>query len=224
MAAGGDRVLLILEKAGHNVSAPTLTGLAERSDLLSRDVNLSTHIDDIVRNAEAQEAAEIVLVGHSYGGFPATAAAHRLGAQVKQLILLDAFLPFDGEMFLDHAPSIRDQYRKMAKADANWHIPPLSSAAFGVEEQDQYWVDARLTPHPVGGYFERVSLDSRPSVFRKTYLRCSQAPGELLQKSVGRVKADAEWGYLELDAPHDAIISHPHLLSDTLLRHVDGEK
>lgn len=213
-----DRVLPLLEKAGHSVSAPTLTGLAERSDLLSREVNLSSHIEDIVHCVKTSKTADIILVGHSYGGFPATAAAHRLGSSIQHLLLLDAFLPFDGEMLLDHAPSIREQYREMANADPNWQIPPLSSADFGVEEQDQHWVDAKLTPHPVESYFEHVRLSDGPSAFRKTYLRCSQASVALLQKSINRVRADAQWNYVEIDAPHDAMITHPELLSDTLLR------
>jgi hypothetical protein len=42
------RVSDLLEKEGHKVFAPTLTGLGERSHLLGKDVNLDTHITDIV--------------------------------------------------------------------------------------------------------------------------------------------------------------------------------
>ena len=37
-----------LEKLGHKVFAPTLTGLGERSHLLDEKVNLTTHITDVV--------------------------------------------------------------------------------------------------------------------------------------------------------------------------------
>lgn len=57
-----DRVFPLLEKVGHSVSAPTLTGLGERSDLLSREVNLSTHIEDIVHCVKTSRTADIVLV------------------------------------------------------------------------------------------------------------------------------------------------------------------
>jgi hypothetical protein len=42
------RVADLLEKNGHKVFSPTLTGLGERSHLLSKDINLDTHITDIV--------------------------------------------------------------------------------------------------------------------------------------------------------------------------------
>src|SRR5260370_39471603 len=40
------RVTDRLEKQGHKVYALTLTGLADRSHLLSKDINLDTHITD----------------------------------------------------------------------------------------------------------------------------------------------------------------------------------
>jgi hypothetical protein len=42
------RVADLLEQKGHKVFSPTLTGLGERSHLLSKDVNLDTHVTDIV--------------------------------------------------------------------------------------------------------------------------------------------------------------------------------
>ena len=41
------RVADLLEKQGHKVFTPTLTGVADRSHLLSKDVVLDTHITDI---------------------------------------------------------------------------------------------------------------------------------------------------------------------------------
>src|SRR5262245_7565996 len=42
------RVSDLLEKQGHKVFTPTMTGLGERSHLLRKDINLATHITDIV--------------------------------------------------------------------------------------------------------------------------------------------------------------------------------
>jgi hypothetical protein len=42
------RVARVLTRSGHEVFAPTLTGLAERSHLLSPAVDLDTHILDVV--------------------------------------------------------------------------------------------------------------------------------------------------------------------------------
>ena len=44
-----DRVARPLREAGHDVHAPTLTGLSERAHLLSPLVGLETHVEDVVR-------------------------------------------------------------------------------------------------------------------------------------------------------------------------------
>ena len=41
------KVVPILQAAGSNVYAPTLTGVGDRSHIINRGVNLTTHITDI---------------------------------------------------------------------------------------------------------------------------------------------------------------------------------
>jgi pimeloyl-ACP methyl ester carboxylesterase len=50
------------------VFTPTLTGVGERSHLLSRDVGLDTHVADVANLMIWENLRDIVLVGHSYGG------------------------------------------------------------------------------------------------------------------------------------------------------------
>ena len=45
-----DRVSPRLVAAGHRVTTPTLTGLGERCDLASEQVDLETHIGDLLRH------------------------------------------------------------------------------------------------------------------------------------------------------------------------------
>ncbi len=62
------RVRGLLRRQGHEVFTPTLTGVAERSHLMSRDVNLETHIFDVVNLIRWEDLSGVVLCGHSYGG------------------------------------------------------------------------------------------------------------------------------------------------------------
>src|SRR5438034_10183033 len=62
------RVRRLLQAQGHDVFTPTLTGVGERSHLLSRDVNLETQSLDVVNLIRWEELSDIVLCGHSYGG------------------------------------------------------------------------------------------------------------------------------------------------------------
>ena len=52
-----DRVAARLRAAGHEVHAPTLTGLSERAHLLSPLVGLETHVEDVVRRDRRPGAA-----------------------------------------------------------------------------------------------------------------------------------------------------------------------
>ena len=49
------RVRKTLQAHGHEVFTPTLTGVAERSHLISREVNLETHILDVVNLVRWEE-------------------------------------------------------------------------------------------------------------------------------------------------------------------------
>ena len=68
------RVSDLLEKKGHKVFSPTLTGVGERSHLMSKDINLDTHITDIVNVIKWEDLEDICLVVHSYGGWPGSGA------------------------------------------------------------------------------------------------------------------------------------------------------
>ena len=55
----------------------TLTGLGERVHLASREVDLETHIADVVNLLDYEDLGDAVLVGHSYAGVVVTAVADR---------------------------------------------------------------------------------------------------------------------------------------------------
>jgi pimeloyl-ACP methyl ester carboxylesterase len=61
----------------HELFTPTLTGLGERAHLAYRDIDLETHIQDILAVLEYEDLRDVILVGHSYGGMVATGVADR---------------------------------------------------------------------------------------------------------------------------------------------------
>ena len=81
---------------GAPVYAQTLTGIGERKHLLSREINLDTHIQDVIGVIDEEDLSDIVLVGHSYGGMVISGVADRVPEKVATLVYLDAFLPENG--------------------------------------------------------------------------------------------------------------------------------
>src|SRR4051812_20687830 len=99
-----NRVRRQLQAKGHEVFTPTLTGLAERSHLLSREIDLKTHVTDVTSLLQWEDLSDVVLCGHSYGGSVISGAAARAGDRIGALVYLDAFVPRDGESVHDMLP------------------------------------------------------------------------------------------------------------------------
>src|SRR5215470_12543842 len=90
-------VASLLRAKGHEVFTPTLTGLGERVHLASPQIDLTTHIRDILGVIRYEELDEVLLVGHSYGGMVITGLAEEIPDTLARLIYLDAMVPQDGQ-------------------------------------------------------------------------------------------------------------------------------
>src|SRR5579859_7931096 len=90
-----------LRAAGQEAHAPSLTGLGDRRHLAAPDIDLETHVLDVVNLLEMEDLTDVVLVGHSYGGMVVTGAADRVPSRIRTLVYLDAFVPEAGRTLLD---------------------------------------------------------------------------------------------------------------------------
>ena len=97
-AAGiGNTWTELLTADGNKVYRPTLTGHGEHSNLASTNIDLDTHIQDIVNVILWENLHNVVLVGHSYGGMVITGVADRVPGRIKRVVYIDALLPENGE-------------------------------------------------------------------------------------------------------------------------------
>jgi pimeloyl-ACP methyl ester carboxylesterase len=87
----------LLAADGNKVYRPTLTGQGEHSHLASTNIDLATHIQDIVNVILWEDLHDVVLVGHSYGGMVITGVADRVPDRIKHVIYIDALVPENGE-------------------------------------------------------------------------------------------------------------------------------
>jgi len=87
----------LLTADGNKVYRPTLTGQGERSHLASTNIDLDTHIQDVVNVILWEDLHDVVLVGHSYGGMVITGVADRVPDRIRHVVYLDAFVPNNGE-------------------------------------------------------------------------------------------------------------------------------
>jgi pimeloyl-ACP methyl ester carboxylesterase len=212
------RVADLLEAKGHKVYTPTLTGLGACSHLMSKDVNISTHIADVANLIKWEDLSNIVLVGHSYGGTMISGVAEELHGKIGSIVFLDAFLPDNGDVLREKAaPAFRDLIAAaIQRGDMSLKAPP--AAAFGVEEKDRPWVDGKCTPQPIGTYSERaVYTGGRDKIAKKTFIRAKKYPSPGFDANLARCKADASWKTHELDIGHDVMVIQPERLTEILL-------
>ncbi len=214
------RVSDLLEKQGHKVFSPTLTGLGERSHLLSKDINLDTQITDIVNVIKWESLKNICLVVHSYGGWIGSGALEQIGDRVSSIVWLDAYKPENGEKPVDLT---NEAFRKLVldsaeKGEPAFAPPPKLPPVF-VNEADRDYVDSKLTAHPIGTYMQPITLSgAREKVAKKTYIRATKFPNPLFDKALAECKADPSWNTLETNAYHIVMLDEPEWLADTLMK------
>jgi pimeloyl-ACP methyl ester carboxylesterase len=212
------RVADLLEKQGHKVFTPTLTGLGERSHLMSADITLDTHITDVVNVIKWEDLRDICLVAHSYGGWPVSGALEQVLDRVSSVIFLDAFVPEDGQKGFDFASdfSRKGTIEAQQKGEISRPAPPAS--AFRVNDKDLAWVQSKLTPQPLALAFSAIKLTgAREKVAKKTYIRAPAYPQPAFDKYYAAKKADPSWRTCEVSSGHDVMVDAPERLTEILL-------
>ena len=209
-----------LRAAGHAVFTPTLTGLGERSHLISTTLTLDVMVNDLVNVFEFEDLRNVVLVAHSFGGAVATGAASRLRSRIRHLVLLDSLLvlqsgqcPFDAL-----PPAAAAERRRQAQATSGGlSIPVPAPAAFGVTDPlDAAWLTARCTPHPLSTYESPLHFDGELAAgLPTTYVAVTPYYGSTAAaRDYARSRAD--WSYVEIEAGHDAMVTSPQRVLDLL--------
>ena len=203
-----------LHGAGHEVFTPSLTGIGERAHLTSPQVNLSTHVLDVVNTILYEDLNDIVLLGFSYGGMVVTGALEHVADRVSHLVYLDAFTPADGQSLDDLSGA---GYRKsVAGPGAAWLVEPIARTL--PDGAASAWSEARRTPHPVGCFTEPVRL-ARPLEeypFTRTYIKATQEPRpdaggrpSAFWRAADHAKASQDWRYHEVDSDHMIALNRP---------------
>src|SRR5258708_2391543 len=109
-----------LTNAGHAVYPVTLTGLADRVAEASPEVDLDTHIADILHVIADNNLQQVVLVGHSGANMPVTGAADRLPGRLARIVYVDTGPLPDGMANIDFSPpEAQEELRKRVAEEGN---------------------------------------------------------------------------------------------------------
>ncbi len=210
-----------LRAAGHRVLTPTLPGLADGDDPTAHSLeDVSSFLVELV---EGPDLTGVTLVGHSWGGYPMTAAANRLGARLRRVVYWSAFVPAAGASLLDECPPpYVELFTSLAAASPDntvsmpfevWESGFMQDA----DEQAQRLVHALLVPHPMQYFTASVApLDvDVPVDYVLSVDDVAMPPGEFGWTP----RFPDRLGLTAIEAPgsHEALFTQPAGIAEALL-------
>lgn len=215
-------VARLLRAAGHEVYAPTLTGLGERSHLVSPGVDLDLHVRDITSVLHHEDLHDVILVGHSYGGMVVTGAADRAADRVGKLVYLDAANPRNGESLVDvtqgHIEFIRPHGRVIDGVEMVLLPAPDAPLLYGVTEPgDVAWMAERLTGHPWRCFEQKLVLTDEAALWAIPQFHIVCTSTLLTRDPELMAKAKDEGRLWDIDTGHDLMITEPEATAQALL-------
>jgi pimeloyl-ACP methyl ester carboxylesterase len=199
----------LLTAEGGKVYRPTLTGQGERCHLANPDINLTTHITDVVNLILWEDLHNVVLMGHSYGGMVITGVIDRIPDRIARVVYLDALLPVDGE----NAESILHMDLSTFKVVNGGIVPPWVTDPNAPPPHD--------VPHPLQTLKEPIHLTRQVEVAKipTTYI-LTVDPGRKPEQDdfyACYLRAQERgWECLFMTGDHNVQWSHPKELADLI--------
>lgn len=206
-----DDVAPVLRAAGHRVFTPSMTGLADRSHLLSKDISLATFVTDVVNLIKWEELSGIVLAGHSHGGVVISGVAEAVPeGTIHSIVYLDALFremptasPSGGGGPGAPEPTVVNGVRCSS--------PPSAELIFHLTGDAAARADRLLTPMPLATLpTHNVSMRAVERTPVKTYVRATRSDFPLITDATKRdLVAEPSWRYREIDSGHMMMIEKP---------------
>jgi pimeloyl-ACP methyl ester carboxylesterase len=226
-----------LRARGHDVHPVTLTGLGDRVHLARPDVDLDTHITDVVNTMAYADLREVVLVGHSYAGLVVTGVADRAPERLAQVVYLDTGPLPPGQALIDfNPPQERERlHRVVEERGDGWLLPAPAfedlgtpAAVAGLTGAHRALFEAHATPQPFRTWTQPLeyAVPARPPYRRAVVLaggfdltpsRLREAVAAGMQPWA-RIFGAPDWELEELATGHWPMLSAPTELSALLDR------
>ena len=210
-----------LQRRGHQAIALTLTGLGDLKGLLSPDVGVDTHVDDVVRSLVSRDLTDVTLVLHSYSGVLAGPVVEQAQGRIARVVLAAGFLAHPGESnFSVEPPESVEAFTRLADEQGDgWRIPVQRTflERWGITDPElAAYVWSKLTDFPLRCSTEAVSYDaSALAALPRTYIEHTAPPLPALEVSIARAR-DEGWGFRSITAGHDFMLERPNETADLL--------
>ena len=211
-----------LRPAGHEVYAPTMTGLGERSHSMRPGIDLDTHVTDIVNVLQYEDLRDVILVGHSYGGMVVTGVADRAADRIGKLVYLDAANPVNNQSLVDVSGPVIEAVRPYGRVVDGVELvlfpDPEIVKLYGVTDPDDVaWMTERLTPHPWACFEQKLRLTNEDALWKipQYHIVCTSTLATRDRELMENARAEGRlW---DVDTGHDLMITEPEFVANALL-------
>jgi pimeloyl-ACP methyl ester carboxylesterase len=209
-----DRIVPLLERAGHQALAPELPGIGADRSIAVEDITLG-HWVDFLEGVAGAAAGQVILVGHSRGGLVIGEAAERLGERVQGLVYLTAVILTPGQSVIELVDNVIGRpepasgqspletatarfYHRCAPEDATWAAGQLCAEPM------------QLLATPAGTSWEGWGRMPR------AYIECTDDRQiSLAQQRLMQAAAPCD-PVIQIDSDHSPFLSAPEALAAAL--------
>ncbi len=209
-----EKVIPLLEKAGHTIYAPDLPGHGKDKTPL-KDITLDSYVN-CVSGLLTDIQEPVILVGHSFAGIVISQVAERFPDRIKSLVYVAAFLPKNGKTMTDvasqQAPTRFVKMMKVVPEENAIHFPANAMKDFAYHQCNDALVE-RLKPQlcvePFFPFVTTVTLsDKNYGRVPRVYVECLQDRAILIQTQRNMLK-DVPCKVFTLDCDHSPFYSDP---------------
>jgi pimeloyl-ACP methyl ester carboxylesterase len=198
------------------VYTPTLSGLSDRRQLLSRDLTLGDHIQDVVDVFRREQIENAILCGHSYGGWVISGAVETVESQVSSIVFLDAHVPKDGQSGVNTSTGGQEILECWERGEVSRPVRDVDS--FVVKPANRQWITERLTPQPLSVSLQPIHLTgARERIASRTYIKAMRYPPKIFFDYLEEAERKG-WHIEKVNCGHEVMVDEPEWLADVLLR------
>jgi pimeloyl-ACP methyl ester carboxylesterase len=217
-----ERVVPLLQDAGHNTIAPDLPGFgADTTPIAALSLDLwAEFVADVARRA----SEPVILVGHSRGGIVISCAAERAPASVREVVYLSAFLLPDGVTLAQAASrattAFPEDLLRPTDDGLGMTINPAYLSHNFYNTTAPEWVArarTRMQPEPIMSWSSRVHVsEDNFGRIPRVYIECLQDRALTLELQRSMQKDLPCHRRFTLDTDHSPFYSSPHALVEIL--------
>jgi len=209
-----------LNTGDHTARAIDLPGAGQNRTRLA-EVTLDLYADAII---DAMRGPTI-LVGHSAGGYPISAAAIRRPDLIAHLVYLCAHLPQTGKSMIDRRKDadrqpLLDAVEKSADGLSYSVLPSKAREKFYQDCPDEIvdYAKAHLCPQPIKPQATPLTVTDSLHNLPKSYIRCLHDGAIPTEFQADLIREWPELTAYEIDSGHSPFFAQPDRLAEILLQ------